>query len=50
MVSGIFLIFGAIIGISFNLVSNTGFIGYSATILWLIIAIVIIIMKGAKRE
>ena len=50
MISGVFLIIGAILSIAFNLVANTGFFGYSATILWLIIAIVIILMKGARRE
>ena len=50
MVSGIFLIIGAILSIAFNLVSNTGLIGYGATILWLIIAVIIILMKGARRE
>jgi len=31
-------------------VANTGFIGYGATFLWLVIAIVIVLMKGARRE
>ena len=50
MISGIFLIIGAVLSIAFNLVVNTGFFGATATILWLIIAVVIILMKGAKRE
>ena len=50
MISGIFLIFGAVLSLAFNLVANTGFFGYSATILWIIIAIIIVLMKGARRE
>ena len=50
MISGIFLIIGAILSIAFQLVANTGLIGAGATILWLIIAVVIVLMKGARRE
>lgn len=50
MVSGIFLIIGAILSMAFNLVANTGFFGYGATFLWLGIAVIIVLMKGANRE
>ncbi len=50
MISGIFLIVGAVVAIPLNLVTNTGFVGAGATILWLIIAVVVILMKGARRE
>jgi hypothetical protein len=48
MVTGIFLVIGAVLGIAVNLV-NGSFIGRSATVLWLIIAIVIVLIKGGKR-
>lgn len=47
MITGVFLLLGAIIGLGLNLISG-GF-GTGATILWLIIALVIIMIKGAKR-
>lgn len=48
MVTGVFLFIGAVIGIAINLVNGT-FIGRGATILWLLIAIVIVLIKGGKR-
>jgi len=50
MISGIFLIIGGIISIAFNLVANTGFFGGAATFIWLVIAVIVILIKGAKRE
>ena len=46
---GIILIFGTIILTVLNIVSATGFIGGGATILWLIVAIIIIMIKGSNR-
>ena len=46
----IFFIFGVIMLFALNLVSNNGFIGATATILWLIVAIIIIIIKGGRRS
>ena len=50
MVTGFFLILGAVLLVVLNLVENTGFIGPTATVLWLIIAIITIIVKGSNRE
>ena len=50
MITGFFLILGAILGVSLNLVSGFGFIGAGATILWLIIAIIITLIKGQSRS
>jgi len=50
IISGVFLIIGAVVLIALNVVNSTGFIGPSATILWFIIAVVIIIIKGANRQ
>jgi len=46
---GVFLIMGAIISIGFNLTANTGIIGATATILWLIIAVVLVLFKGGRK-
>ena len=50
MVTGFFLLIGAILAIGLNLTNTTKFFGTGATILWLFIIIVIIMMKGAKRS
>lgn len=44
-----FLMLGVILLFALNLVSNNGFIGAGATILWLIIAIILVFIKGGKR-
>ena len=49
MITGVFLMIGAILGISLNMVDSTGFIGVGATVLWLFIAVIIVLIKGAKR-
>jgi len=49
MVTGIFLFIGAIIGLGMNLTANTGVVGAGATALWLLIAIILVIVKGARR-
>ncbi len=46
----IFMMIGVIILFAMNLVANNGFIGGTATILWLVIAAIIMIIKGAKRN
>ena len=50
MVTAFFLIIGAVLGILLNFVKSTGLIGAGATILWLIIAISIVLIKGGKRS
>jgi len=52
IIMGFFLILGLVLAISLNLI-NTGtssFIGAGATFLWLVVAIIIIIIKGANRQ
>lgn len=46
----IFLVVGVILLFTLNLVENSGFIGSTATILFLFIAIIIIIIKGSRRN
>jgi len=53
LIVGFFLILGMALLIMLNLINTGGygtFIGAGATILWLIIAVVIILIKGAKRR
>ena len=47
---GIMLVFGTIILVSLNLVTTAGWIGSGATILWLIVAIIILFIKGSNRQ
>lgn len=47
---GIMLIVGTIILITLNMVSSLGWFGQGATILWLIVAIAIILIKGSNRQ
>lgn len=46
----IFFMLGIILLFSLNLVANNGFIGGSATVLWLIVAIIVVLIKGARRN
>ena len=46
----IFLLIGVVLLFSLNLVANNGFIGAGATILWLVIAIILIGIKGARSN
>jgi hypothetical protein len=52
MIAGIFLIIGAILGVVMNFVSgsgtNLGLLG--GTILWFIIAVILVLTKGARRQ
>lgn len=50
MVTGIFLFIGALIGLGMNITANTGVVGAGATILWLFIAILLVIIKGSRRQ
>ena len=46
----LFFMAGVILLFGIHLVENTGFIGAGATILFLIVAIIIVIIKGARRS
>lgn len=48
--SVIFLMVGVILLYALNLIANNGFIGATATILFLVIAVILIIVKGARRN
>lgn len=52
MIMAIFLVIGSVFAILLNLTGTGGvrFIGAGATVLWFIIAIVIVLIKGAKRS
>jgi len=50
VVTAVFLFVGVVLLFSLNLVQNTGFFGVGATILFLAIAIILIIIKAAKRS
>ncbi len=49
MITGFFVILGAILATGLNLVNTTAYIGTGATILWLIILVIMILVKGGKR-
>jgi hypothetical protein len=49
-IMGIFLILGTIILVALNLVYSEGWLGPGATVLWLIIAVVLIIIKGGQKR
>jgi len=50
VITGVFIVVGLILLFSMNLVKNTGFIGISATILFFIIAMILVIIKAARRS
>lgn len=52
MVSGIFLVIGMVLLLGFNMVTGnvSNAVGLSAGIMWLILAIIIVLIKGAKRS
>jgi len=50
VVTAVFIFIGVILLFGINLVQNTGFIGATATILFLGIAIVLVIIKAARRS
>ncbi len=45
-----FLVLGIILLFAFNLVNNNGFIGATATILWIIVAIILVAIKASRRS
>lgn len=46
----LFMMLGVILLFAMNLVDNTGFIGATSTILWLIMALVLIMIKAGRRN
>ncbi len=50
VITGVFIFVGLILMVAMNLVKNTGFIGATATILFFLIAIILVIIKAAKRS
>ncbi len=50
MLMGIMLIIGSVILVALNVVYSPSFIGVGATILWFIIALVLILIKGGSRS
>lgn len=46
----IFLLLGVILLFALNIVDNNGFIGATSTILWLIIAVILVLIKISKRN
>lgn len=50
MILGIMLVFGIIILTVLNMINSFGWIGPGATILWLVVAIIIILIKGSNRQ
>ena len=49
MFLGVMLFFGVVLLIVLNIVSSFGWVGTGATILWLVIALVIVMIKGGNR-
>jgi len=50
VVTGVFLFVGVVLMAALNLIGSTGFIGATASILFLAIAIIIVIIKAARRS
>ena len=48
--SVLFLLVGVALLFGLNLVANNGFIGAGATILWIVIAIILVAVKGSRRN
>jgi|TARA_Y100000296_G_scaffold45780_1_gene52457 hypothetical protein len=49
IITGVMLMIGAVLNVMLNVTESTGFIGGGATILWLFIAIIIILIKATRR-
>lgn len=49
VLTGVFLVVGVALLFALNLVANNGFIGGTATILFLIVAVILLLIKGARR-
>jgi hypothetical protein len=50
VISAVFLFVGVVLIYGMNLVQNTGFVGATATILFLAIAIILVIVKAGRRN
>jgi len=50
IIMGVFLIIGALLLVGLNLVYSTSWVGAGATILWFIICVVVIMIKGGGRR
>ena len=50
VVTAVFIFVGVILMIGINLINSKGFIGATATILFLAIAIIIVIIKASRRS
>jgi len=52
MITGVFIVVGVIILIGINLIDTgtSSFIGAGATFLWLVLAVIIVLIKGARRS
>ena len=50
LILGVMLVFGMISLIGLNIVSSAGWIGAGATILWLVLAVIMILIKGSNRQ
>jgi len=50
VITGFFIILGIITSIALNLVSSSGYWGAGATVLWIIIAIIIVLIKSVNRN
>ena len=50
MITAFFIALGVICLVLFNLVESAGFLGVGATVLFILIAIVVLLIKGARRS
>ena len=50
MIAGIFLILGSLLLVGLNLVYSTSLFGAGATVLWFIVAVIIVMIKGGGRR
>jgi len=50
VITGVFLFVGVLLLVGINLIQSTGFIGATATILFFAIAVIIVIIKAARRS
>jgi hypothetical protein len=50
VITVVFLMVGVVLLFALNLVENTGFIGATATVLWLVVALLIVVIKGVARN
>lgn len=50
LVLGVMLVLGMVVLMVLNLINNFGWLGAGASILWLVVAVVIILIKGSNRQ